>query len=137
MCTAESCSTMHMASLPPQLIRGPSLHRHAFWCLSCAAYLTTCCLYRCRCCCCCCCCRGSDPTSLPTRFAWLVGGLLLHGHLLLQQLGDEGAVADAAEYVGDMRQLQLGPSNSSPEDEPVALVSAAAAAVGCVGSEGG
>lgn len=68
-------------------------------------------------------CRGSDPTALPSRFAWLVGGLLLHGHLLLPQLADDNSVADAAEYVGDMRQLQLGPSNSSPEDEPVALVS--------------
>jgi hypothetical protein len=68
-------------------------------------------------------CRGSDPTALPSRFAWLVGGLLLHGHLLLPQLADDNSVADAAEYVGDMWQLQLGPSNSSPEDEPVALVS--------------
>jgi hypothetical protein len=67
-------------------------------------------------------CRGSDPTALPSRFAWLVGGLLLHGHQLLPQLADDGSVADAAEYVGDMRQLQLGPSNSSPEDEPVSLV---------------
>ena len=29
------------------------------------------------------CFRGSDPTSLPNHFAWLVGGLLCHGHLLL------------------------------------------------------
>jgi hypothetical protein len=51
-----------------------------------------------------------------------VGGLLLHGHLLLPQLSEDAGVTDAAEYVGDMRQLQLGPANSSPEDEPVALV---------------
>lgn len=65
--------------------------------------------------------RGSDPSALPTRFAWLAGGLLLHGHLLLPQLAADSSVTDAAEYVGDMRQLQLGPSNSSPEDEPVSL----------------
>jgi len=70
-----------------------------------------------------CVCRGSDPTALPDRFAWLAGNRLLHGHLLLQQLAGEASVTDASEYVGDMRQLQLGPSNSSPEDEPVALVS--------------
>lgn len=68
-------------------------------------------------------CRGTDPSALPSRFAWLVGNLLLHGHLLLPQLANDNCVSDAAEYVGDMRQLQLGPSNSSPEDEPVALVS--------------
>jgi hypothetical protein len=28
-------------------------------------------------------CRGSDVSSLPTRFAWLVGSILCHGHLLL------------------------------------------------------
>lgn len=71
-------------------------------------------LYACR--------GGGDSSSLPTRFAWLVGNLLLHGHLLLQQLAGDSSVGDGAEYVGDMRQLQLGPSNSSPEDEPVALV---------------
>lgn len=69
-----------------------------------------------------CWCRGTDPSALPSRFAWLVGGLLLHGHLLLPQLSDDAGVTDAAEYVGDMRQLQLGPANGSPEDEPVALV---------------
>lgn len=75
------------------------------------------------CCAVLCCCRGSDPSALPTRFAWLAGGLLLHGHLLLPQLAADSSVMDASEYVGDMRQLQLGPANSSPEDEPVSLVS--------------
>ena len=28
--------------------------------------------------------RGPDPASLPVRFAWLVGGMICHGHLLLQ-----------------------------------------------------
>jgi hypothetical protein len=69
--------------------------------------------------------RGSDPAALPTRFAWLAGNVLLHGHLLLQQLADDAAVADGSEYVADMRQLQLGPRDSGPEDEPRALVSAA------------
>lgn len=87
-----------------------------FHVLSCqSGYVVPCCAVSCWC-------RGTDPSALPSRFAWLVGNLLLHGHLLLPQLANDSSVSDAAEYVGDMRQLQLGPSNSSPEDEPVALV---------------
>lgn len=67
---------------------------------------------------------GGDVSSLPERFAWLAGGSLLHGHLLLPELAGDDSVTDAAEYVGDMRQLLLQPSGavSSPEDEPHALV---------------
>lgn len=68
--------------------------------------------------------RGSLPGALPSRFAWLVGGLLLHGHLLLAEMAGDAAVADGQEYVGDMRQLALAEAGSSPEDEPHALVSA-------------
>jgi hypothetical protein len=68
-------------------------------------------------------CRGSLPGALPSRFAWLVGGLLLHGHLLLSELAADASVADGQEYVGDMRQLALAAGDSSPEDEPHALVS--------------
>ncbi|WIA14238.1 hypothetical protein OEZ85_002776 [Tetradesmus obliquus] len=66
--------------------------------------------------------RGSLPGALPSRFAWLVGGLLLHGHLLLAEMAGDAAVADGQEYVGDMRQLALAEAGSSPEDEPHALV---------------
>jgi hypothetical protein len=70
----------------------------------------------------CCICRGSSPSALPSRFAWLVGGLLLHGHLLLAELAGDASVADAQAYVGDMRQLALAAGDGSPEDEPHALV---------------
>jgi hypothetical protein len=68
-------------------------------------------------------CRGSQPSALPSRFAWLVGGLLLHGHLLLTELAGDASVSDGQEYVGDIRQLALAAGDGSPEDEPHALVS--------------
>jgi hypothetical protein len=68
-------------------------------------------------------CRGSLPSALPSRFAWLVGGLLLHGHLLLSELAADASVSDGQEYVGDMRQLALAAGDGSPEEEPHALVS--------------
>jgi hypothetical protein len=71
--------------------------------------------------------RGSLPSALPSRFAWLVGGLLLHGHLLLNELAGDSSVADGQELVGDMRQLALAAADSSPEDEPHSLVSSIAA----------
>lgn len=52
-----------------------------------------------------------------------MGGLLLHGHLLLTELSEDTNVADAQEYVGDMRQLALAGGDGSPEDEPLTLVS--------------
>lgn len=61
--------------------------------------------------------------SLPSRFAWLVGGVLLHGHLLLQELADDASVTDGEEYVADMRQLALAGAHGSPEDEPHMMVS--------------
>lgn len=69
--------------------------------------------------------RGPDPASLPSRFAWLVGGTICHGHLLLQRYARDESVGDAAEYVGDMRQVLLGQDGAatSPEDEPTSMVS--------------
>ncbi len=70
--------------------------------------------------------RGADPASLPTAFAWLVGGTICHGHLRLRQYagvnGEE--VGEAAEYVADMRQLRLNgdEEGTSPEEEPTCMV---------------
>jgi hypothetical protein len=57
---------------------------------------------------------------LPTRFTWMVGGVLCHGHLQLPRLAaDEGAVGaeGAAEALCGARQLALGglllPASSS------------------------
>lgn len=80
--------------------------------------------------------QGSDVAALPSRFAWLVGGTICHGHLLLSQYAADASINEAAEYVGDMRQLMLGEGTStSPEDEPTSMVSGAmwAQAGGCVG----
>ncbi|KAF8061305.1 VPS18 [Scenedesmus sp. PABB004] len=63
--------------------------------------------------------RGAgDVGALPGRFAWLVGGMLLHGHLLLDELAGDASVDDGGELVGDMRQLALAGAGGSPEDEP-------------------
>eukprot|EP00877_Chromochloris_zofingiensis_P007678 jgi/Chrzof1/3163/Cz12g14060.t1 len=67
--------------------------------------------------------QGSDVAALPSRFAWLVGGTICHGHLLLSQYAADASINEAAEYVGDMRQLMLGEGTStSPEDEPTSMV---------------
>eukprot|EP00878_Enallax_costatus_P011969 GHUV01012497.1.p1 GENE.GHUV01012497.1~~GHUV01012497.1.p1 ORF type:complete len:1028 (+),score=282.75 GHUV01012497.1:49-3132(+) len=66
--------------------------------------------------------RGSSLQSLPSRFAWLVGGVLLHGHLLLADMADDVSVSEGAEYVADMRQLALAGAQGSPEDEPHLMV---------------
>lgn len=66
--------------------------------------------------------RGSSLQALPSRFAWLVGGVLLHGHLLLQDMADDTSVTEGAEYVADMRQLALAGAHGSPEDEPHMMV---------------
>ncbi|KAI8463559.1 MAG: hypothetical protein J3K34DRAFT_462375 [Monoraphidium minutum] len=77
--------------------------------------------------------RPGGPRALPARFAWLVGGSICHGHLLLQRFALDASVAagDPQEYVGDMRQLPLAPAGvgvgggggggeggATPEDEP-------------------
>ncbi|GBF90405.1 hypothetical protein Rsub_03401 [Raphidocelis subcapitata] len=56
--------------------------------------------------------------GLPARFAWMVGGCICHGHLLLERFADDASVAagDPQEYVGDMRQLLLGGGTAAPPD---------------------
>eukprot|EP00879_Flechtneria_rotunda_P019362 GHRR01020334.1.p1 GENE.GHRR01020334.1~~GHRR01020334.1.p1 ORF type:complete len:907 (+),score=281.55 GHRR01020334.1:278-2998(+) len=65
--------------------------------------------------------REGDLSTLPSRFAWLVGSVLLHGHLLLPQLAKDDSIIDGQEYVADARQLLLPGAHAGPEDEAHAL----------------